>query len=97
MFFIAVGVLSWIWALAVLWIFAESGGALTVIAAGIFAIVAMVALGFERILKALEDLRDGRRATTADAAVIVTPKVTPAPRAVVYETAATADRVVASV
>jgi len=35
MFFGVVGVLAWIWALAVLWIFAESGGALTMIAAGI--------------------------------------------------------------
>lgn len=60
MFFGAVGVLAWIWALAVLWIFAESGGALTVIAAGIYAVVAMVALGCERILKTLEDIRDGR-------------------------------------
>jgi hypothetical protein len=59
MFFITVGVLSWIWALAVLWIFAENGGALTVIAAGVFAIVAVVALGCERILKTLEDIRDG--------------------------------------
>lgn len=60
MFFGAVGVLAWIWALAVLWIFAESGGALTIIAAGIYAVVAMVALGCERILKTLEDIRDGR-------------------------------------
>jgi hypothetical protein len=60
MFFGAVGVLAWIWALAVLWIFAESGGALTVIAAGIYAVVAMVALGCERVLKTLEDIRDGR-------------------------------------
>lgn len=74
MFFIAVGVLSWIWALAVLWIFAESGGALTVIAAGIFAGVAIVALGCERILKTLEDIRDGRtEVKTTDAAVIVRP------------------------
>ena len=58
MFFMAVGVLAWIWALAVLWIFAESGGALTVIAAGVFAVVAIVALGCERILKALEEIRD---------------------------------------
>jgi len=35
MFFGVVGVLAWIWALAVLWIFAVSGGALTMIAAGI--------------------------------------------------------------
>ena len=60
MFFGAVGVLAWIWALAVLWIFAESGGALTIIAAGIYAVVAMVALGCERVLKTLEDIRDGR-------------------------------------
>lgn len=60
MFFGAVGVLAWIWALAVLWIFAESGGALTIIAAGVFAVVAIVALGCERILKTLEQIRDGR-------------------------------------
>ena len=69
MFFGAVGVLAWIWALAVLWIFAESGGALTIIAAGIYAVVAMVALGCERVIKTLEDIRDGRvetpRATSA--------------------------------
>lgn len=64
MFFIAVGILAWIWALAVLWIFAESGGALTVIAAGVFAVVAIVALGCERILKMLEEIRDGRRVRT---------------------------------
>ncbi|MGH8175458.1 MAG: hypothetical protein ACREV5_04245 [Steroidobacter sp.] len=58
-FFGVVGVLAWIWALAVLWIFSESGGALTVIAAGIFAIVAVLALGCERILKTLEQIRDG--------------------------------------
>jgi hypothetical protein len=59
MFFITVGVLSWIWALAVLWIFAENGGVMTIIAAGVFAIVAIVALAAERILKALEEIRDG--------------------------------------
>jgi hypothetical protein len=58
-FFIAVGILAWIWALAVLWLFAEGGGALTIIAAGIFAVVAIVALGTERILKTLEEIRDG--------------------------------------
>jgi uncharacterized membrane protein len=60
MFFIAVGILAWIAALGVLWIFAESGGALTVIAAGVFAVVAMVALGCERIISVLEDIRDRR-------------------------------------
>lgn len=60
MFFGVVGILAWVWALAVLWIFAESGGALTIIAAGIYAVVAMVALGCERVLKTLEDIRDGR-------------------------------------
>jgi hypothetical protein len=59
LFFAVVGVLAWVWALAVLWIFAESGGALTVIAAGVFAIVAIIALGCERIIKTLEDIRDG--------------------------------------
>jgi hypothetical protein len=58
MFFTTVGVLAWITALAVLWIFAESGGALTIIAAGVFAIVAVLALGCERILKVLEEIRD---------------------------------------
>jgi hypothetical protein len=42
----------------VLWIFAESGGALTVIAAGIFAGLAILSLGLERILKMLEEIRD---------------------------------------
>ena len=58
MFFITVGILSWLLALAVLWIFAESGGALTVIAAGVFAGVAIVSLGVERVLKVLEEIRD---------------------------------------
>ena len=59
MFFIAVGILAWLFALSVLWIFAESGGALAVIAAGIFAGLAIVSLGLERILKMLEEIRDG--------------------------------------
>ena len=58
MFFISVGVLAWLFALAVLWIFAESGGALAVIAAGVFAGLAIVSLGVERVLKLLEDIRD---------------------------------------
>jgi len=58
MFFITVGILAWLLALSVLWIFAESGGALTVIAAGVFAGVAIVALGVERVLKVLEEIRD---------------------------------------
>lgn len=58
MFFITVGILSWLLALAVLWIFAQNGGALTVIAAGMYAGVAIVALGVERVLKLLEDIRD---------------------------------------
>ena len=62
MFFSVVGVLAWIMALAVLWIFAASGGALTVIAAGVFAIVAVVSLGCERILRVLEQIRDGTSA-----------------------------------
>ena len=43
-----------------LWIFAETGDALTMIAAGIYAVVAMIALGCERVLKMLEDVRNGR-------------------------------------
>lgn len=58
LFFIAVGILSWLLALSVLWIFAEAGGALTVIAAGVFAGVAIVSLGVERVLKVLEQIRD---------------------------------------
>jgi hypothetical protein len=58
-FFLAVGVLAWILALGVVWIFSESGGALTFIAAGVFAIVAIVALVGERIIKTLEEIRDG--------------------------------------
>jgi len=60
LFLLSVGVLAWIWSLAVMWIFAESGGALTVIAAGVFVIVAVVALGCESILKILEEIRDAR-------------------------------------
>lgn len=80
MFFVAVGVLSWIWALSVLWIFAASGGALTVIAAGVFAVVAIVALGVERILKTLEDIRDGRAAALppSDAPTVVVRQPAPA-------------------
>jgi hypothetical protein len=58
MFFITVGILSWLLALAVAWIFAENGGVLTVIAAGIFAGLAIISLGVERILKVLEEIRD---------------------------------------
>lgn len=76
MFFIVVGVLSWIWSLAVLWIFAESGGALTVIAAGVFAGVAIVSLGCERVLKTLEDIRDGRAARN-DSSPVVAPRAGP--------------------
>jgi uncharacterized membrane protein len=60
MFFSTVGILAWVMALAVLWIFAESGGALTVIAAGVIATVAIVALVGERVLKTLEEIRDGK-------------------------------------
>ena len=58
-FFLAVGVLAWILALGVVWIFSESGGALTFIAAGVFATVAILALVGERIIKTLEEIRDG--------------------------------------
>ncbi|MFL6549457.1 MAG: hypothetical protein ACJ8OJ_12230 [Povalibacter sp.] len=56
-FLIAVGILAWAMALSVILIFAESGGALVAIAAGVFAVVAVVALGCERIIKTLEDIR----------------------------------------
>jgi hypothetical protein len=59
MFLMVVGVLAWLMALAVIWIFAESGGPLTIIAAGVFAVVAVVSLGCERIIKTLEEMRDG--------------------------------------
>jgi hypothetical protein len=58
MFFITVGILSWLLALAVAWIFAENGGVMTVIAAGIFAGLAIISLGLERVLKVLEEIRD---------------------------------------
>jgi hypothetical protein len=58
-FFLAVGVLAWLVALGVVWIFSESGGALTFIAAGVFATVAILALVGERIIKTLEEIRDG--------------------------------------
>ena len=58
-FFLVVGVLAWLLALGVVWIFSESGGALTFIAAGVFATVAIVALVGERVIKTLEEIRDG--------------------------------------
>jgi len=80
MFFSMVGVLAWVAALAVLSIFAESGGALTVIAAGVFAVVAMVALVGERTLKMLEEIRDGKvllrpqsKSSTLDSPAIAVP------------------------
>jgi hypothetical protein len=66
-FFMTVGVLAWLFALAVLRIFSESGGALAVIAAGVFAGVAIMSLGLERILKLLEDIRDRAMAGSAAA------------------------------
>ena len=58
-FFLAVGVLGWALALGVVWIFAQSGGALTFITAGVFATVAILALVGDRIIKTLEEIRDG--------------------------------------
>ena len=58
-FFLAVGILGWVLALGVVWIFAQSGGALTFIAAGVFATVAILALVGERVIKTLEEIRDG--------------------------------------
>ncbi len=76
-FLIAVGILSWIMALSVMVIFAASGGVLTVIASGVFAVVAVVALGCERIIRTLEEIRDApastRTAVRTAAAVPATP------------------------
>ena len=60
MFLVCVGIAAWLMALAVLLIFADNGGAQVAIAAGVFAVVAVVALGCERIIKTLEEIRDGR-------------------------------------
>ena len=64
-FLMVVGILAWLMALSVLLIFAEAGGALNVIAAGIYAVVAVVALGCERIIKTLEEIRDARSVARA--------------------------------
>ena len=87
-FFMTVGILAWLMAFAVMWVFAENGGALTAIAAGVFATAAMMALGCERLLKLLEDIRDrlpaGNRAVVLPAkrearpAVVVRPVADPA-------------------
>ena len=58
-FFLAVGILAWLVALGVVWIFSESGGALNFIAAGVFETVAILGLVGERIIKTLEEIRDG--------------------------------------
>jgi hypothetical protein len=58
-------------ALGVLFIFTQSGGALTVIAAGVFGVVAVVAPGCERIIKTLEDIRDGRGAQAPETKSVV--------------------------
>jgi hypothetical protein len=76
-FFLAVGVLGWILALGVVWIFAQSGGALTFIAAGVFATVAILALVGERVIKTLEEIRDG-----SVTRIRVNTPATPADRAV---------------
>lgn len=60
MFLVCVGVAAWLMSLAVLLVFADNGGAQVAIAAGVFAVVAVVALGCERIIKTLEEIRDGR-------------------------------------
>lgn len=83
-FFLAVGVLGWLLALGVVWIFAQSGGALTFIAAGVFATVAILALVGERVIKTLEEIRDG----SVTRIRVNTPAATPADR-VVTERAAT--------
>jgi hypothetical protein len=60
-FLITVGILAWAFGMAVLFIFSQSGGVMTAIAAGVFAGVGLIALGCERILKTLEEIRDGTR------------------------------------
>jgi hypothetical protein len=65
MFLVCVGIAAWLMALAVLLVFADNGGAQVAIAAGVFAVVAVVALGCERIIKTLEEIRDGRVALNA--------------------------------
>jgi hypothetical protein len=58
-FLITVGILAWAFGMAVLFIFTENGGVMTAIAAGVFAGVGVLALASERVLKTLEDIRDG--------------------------------------
>jgi len=65
-FFAVIGVLAWLWALSLLAIFSQSGGEMKFVAAGVYAIVGILAMGCERILKVLEDIRDHR---TSDDAV----------------------------
>jgi len=59
-FFAVIGVLAWLWALSLLAIFSQSGGEMKFVAAGVYAIVGILAMGCERILKVLEDIRDHR-------------------------------------
>ena len=61
-FFAVIGVLAWLWALSLLVIFSQSGGEMKFVAAGVYAIVGILAMGCERILKVLEDIRDHRTA-----------------------------------
>lgn len=86
-FFAVVGVFAWLWALTLLVLFSESGGQTRFIAAGIYAIVAVLALGVERILKTLEDIRDGRAYLPACGEKVVEKVVVTdaAPRPVVIE------------
>ena len=58
MFLVAIGILEWLFTTPVLWILAESGGAFAVIAAGVFAGLAVVSLGVERVPEMLEQIRD---------------------------------------
>jgi len=57
-FFAVIGVLAWLWALSLLVIFSQSGGEMKFVAAGVYAIVGILAMGCERILKVLEDIRN---------------------------------------
>jgi hypothetical protein len=68
-FLLTVSLLAWIAALAVAWFYAESAGILAFVAAGMFALVAVIALGCERILKLLTEIRDSVAAPAAVSSV----------------------------
>lgn len=68
-FLMTVSLLAWIAAPAIAWHYAASSGVLAFVAAGIFVLVAVVALGCERILKLLTEIRDSLAAPAAASTV----------------------------